>query len=134
MQRTAAAISKGLRERTWHAVRSVESALQRQLHILNTQLEGAKTSLQQFPEFVGTIQNRLSASERLMQSYNPSAVLKRGYALVASGGRHLSGSSGLTAGDHLEITMHDGIINSIISDISNDGTTKTDPAGQARFA
>ncbi len=51
---------------------------------------------------------RLQAARRLLEAYDPTAALKRGYALVQAEGGIVKHVSKLTAGEKVELIMQDG--------------------------
>lgn len=61
------------------------------------------------------LQNDLISSRKLMSVFNPRSALKRGYAIVSRGSKHISSISGLKTGDKLSIQLSDGTIGAKIA-------------------
>lgn len=60
--------------------------------------------------------NILHFTGSLLDSYNPSSILKRGFAVIKDNKNHpLDSAKKLTLGSAISITMHDGLANAIIS-------------------
>jgi exodeoxyribonuclease VII large subunit len=59
-------------------------------------------------------QHRLDGLQRLMASFNPTATLKRGYAIVRHGKRVVTASKQVAAGDHLMVQLAAGIIKTTV--------------------
>jgi exodeoxyribonuclease VII large subunit len=58
---------------------------------------------------------RLQAARRLLEAYNPTAALQRGYALVRSGDKLVRQIGQLKVGDTVRITLSDGVAGATIS-------------------
>jgi exodeoxyribonuclease VII large subunit len=62
------------------------------------------------------MQNELISSSKLVGLFDPAAALKRGYAIVSRGGRHISSVKGIRAGQRLGIQLADGTIGAKVTD------------------
>ena len=56
----------------------------------------------------------LQASQKLVKVFDPKAALKRGYAIIRKGAKHISSTSQLKAGDNLSLELTDGTIRSVV--------------------
>jgi len=54
------------------------------------------------------LRERLVATERLLRSLDPSAVLERGYVMVTENGRPRTSIAGLAVGAALRVRFKDG--------------------------
>lgn len=61
-------------------------------------------------------QFRLSAFKNLLEAYNPTAALQRGYALVRSDGQVIKSVAGLRAGASVELELSDGTAQATITE------------------
>lgn len=62
-----------------------------------------------------SLKSELSAAGKLIHIFDPRAALKRGYAIVSRGGRHISSVKGLKKGEHLGIQLADGTIGATVT-------------------
>lgn len=59
---------------------------------------------------IKNLQNQLTNQRKLLGVFDPSAALRRGYAVVRSRGRHVFKAGSLKPGDELNIQLADGTI------------------------
>jgi exodeoxyribonuclease VII large subunit len=62
------------------------------------------------------LKQRLVSQFRLLSSFNPTATLKRGYAIVRSGERVITGPEQVSAGSTLVIQLAEGNIRATTDD------------------
>jgi len=62
----------------------------------------------------------LQANRRLLQLFDPTAVLKRGYAMVSSNGKYIKSIRQVKLGGKLNLTVVDGKIDTTINKITPD--------------
>ncbi len=82
-----------------------------QLNALTVRLDAALTRSME------TRHAQTDALARALAGLNPAAVMERGYAVIRSGGQTLSGVTGLTPGDLIEIRMKDGVAAAVVTDV-----------------
>jgi exodeoxyribonuclease VII large subunit len=58
----------------------------------------------------------LDMVRKLINVFDPGAALKRGYAIVSQGGRHISSIKGLRPGDSLSVQLADGTIGASVQE------------------
>lgn len=67
-----------------------------------------------FENITSEITENLKNSEKLIEFSSPERLLKHGYSIVRSGGRIVKSKKDVSKGDDLDITLTDGIINTIV--------------------
>jgi len=67
---------------------------------------------------------RLQSARKLLEAYNPTAALQRGYALVRSGGELVKRAGRLKAGQLVELTLSDGTATATIQEIRSESDGK----------
>jgi exodeoxyribonuclease VII large subunit len=60
------------------------------------------------------LQERAASLERVLHSYDPRAVLQRGYAIVRADGSIRTDASSVTVGQALDIELHDGHLSAVV--------------------
>lgn len=77
----------------------------------NTDLEQSRKYLtSQVNLLLKNLQNDLISTRKLVQIFDPSSALKRGYAIVSKGQKHLTSIRNIKLGDKLKIQLDDGKI------------------------
>lgn len=95
------------------------TVLERFIRLPRTRLENLELRLRQAQRQALMQQHqRLMALRRLLVSYDPAATLKRGYAIVRSGDRVVTGPNQVSAGDKLMLQLAEG---NIAAKVENDG-------------
>ncbi|MBX4197285.1 exodeoxyribonuclease VII large subunit [Candidatus Saccharibacteria bacterium] len=92
---------------------------------INNQLQTTVADSQQSRKYITSqvnlllkdLQNELASNRKLFSIFNPEAALKRGYAIVSRGGRHLSSVRGLKVGQSLNVQLADGTIGASIQEV-----------------
>jgi exodeoxyribonuclease VII large subunit len=80
--------------------------LERFLEIPITKIENAKLRLDtNFTQLVYRYSDKLTSLERMMQSLDPRAVLKRGYSIARLNGKIIKSASQLSVGDELMLQL-----------------------------
>lgn len=62
-----------------------------------------------------TARFRLQARRELLEAYNPTVALQRGYALIRKGGEVIKSVGNLNVGDSVELTLSDGAATATIN-------------------
>jgi len=61
--------------------------------------------------------NNLNSLKKLLAVFDPAAALKRGYAIVSRGGKHINSVHGLKTGDSLAVQLNDGTIGTKVEEV-----------------
>ncbi len=97
-------------------VRRIEGIAQEQTNLLKTQAEAIAASTN---NLFNKNREYLQSAHRLAGVYDPSAVLRRGYALVRSQGKHIASIKLVKANDLLVINLSDGTIKAKVIGVNN---------------
>ncbi len=90
-------------------------------HLYRQQIAGLSTRLETANRAVLTgWENRLGQLQRLLGSYDPRAVLQRGYALVRTGGRTVRDTRQLRLGQLIMVELAHGTLTTEIKHIQSD--------------
>lgn len=87
--------------RLWHAL----STLNNQSQQWSSQVSALGLRLDTMTRLLQLTRQQVELKTRLLEGYNPQAVLKRGYAIVRHRGTVLTSGSGLKTGDELMIQL-----------------------------
>ncbi|MEK7116132.1 MAG: exodeoxyribonuclease VII large subunit [Patescibacteria group bacterium] len=94
-----------------HHVERGESVIRRAVHSASHWIEA--------------LVHRFDACARLLASLDPSAVLRRGYAMVrSSSGRLVTHVAGVSLGASVNVTLHDGRFDAEVTDVAKFSTMK----------
>ena len=69
---------------------------------------------------IATEEQRIESFKRLTESYSLDNILKLGFALVQTSEGVITSACGVGIGDQIEITLHNGTINAVVQDITNE--------------
>lgn len=93
----------------------------RWLDLANDSLESLKQDLSKLATTsIESIEAKAIASEQLLQTLNPKAVLNRGYAIVQKDGKVLKNASSLTNGDTVQVSLAKGEFYSTVNNITKE--------------
>jgi len=70
--------------------------------------------------WINNLKQEIKQKERLLKSYSPKAVLRRGYSIVEKKGKIVKSVENLGLEDMVKIKLHKGNFNSIIKEIKSD--------------
>ena len=102
-------ISSGIKSRLESAVNASRGRLEKIFSSSLQKLLLSRQKLQRVPELFRQQLKLADTYERLLLSYNPANVLKRGYTLVKNEeGRIVTGIAGLKEGSNITVTMKNG--------------------------
>ena len=69
---------------------------------------------------IATEEQRIESFKRLTESYSLDNILKLGFALVQTSEGIITSACGVGIGDQIEITLHNGTINAVVQDITEE--------------
>lgn len=93
---------------------SVERLLEDKQNLVKLQLGRIDNALQ---SLIHEAQRRLVLHSNILQAYNPTAALQRGYALVRAGQVHILSGKAVKPGDNLEIEIADATITTTVEQV-----------------
>jgi len=77
--------------------------------------EGREYLTSQVFSLFDSLKTELSGTRKLIHIFDPRAALKRGYAIISKGGRHISSARDLKKGERLGIQLADGTIGATVT-------------------
>lgn len=90
------------------------------LHLVNQRLDGLRVARKELDsgleQVYQTARQHLRASRQLLEAYNPTAALQRGYAVVRVAGNIIKSVGQVKLGMKLEVALSDGTIMATITD------------------
>ena len=89
-------------------IKTVFSLEQARLKDMRKQLTARLNIIQEYAE------QSLDAAKQIFKAYNPQNILKRGYALVKSGGSFVKSIDDIKAGNNIDVNLYDGQLNAVI--------------------
>ena len=103
------------RQRSEETVRSADKWLQ---HIRQELSLSVRRTADGTASWLSRLGERVSAVERLVASFNPQAVVRRGFAIVRDAdGRVRTSVKGLTAKERLALQLRDGTVDTVVESI-----------------
>lgn len=113
-RRLVAGISSQLAQQQYTIGRQV-TALERFVRVPQRSVETLQQRLLAAErQSLGLARQRLSSLERLLASFDPSATLKRGYAIVRREDRVITSAASAKTGDHLMVQLAEGSLKTTV--------------------
>ncbi|MFQ5493640.1 MAG: exodeoxyribonuclease VII large subunit [Candidatus Dojkabacteria bacterium] len=98
--------------------RQMHSKLRVKVDALRIHTEFSRRKLRDFTKHTTELRNKINAASRLLESYNPNAVLSRGYTLLySSRGKVISSVDNVKKGEKVDLRLKDGTLGAKISHI-----------------